>query len=66
LVGTGDRRWELLFPPNVPFVCLDSFGLGTTAADILNDLIDGGRDVRSDAETPIAVSFVDATSPGGR
>jgi DNA-binding LacI/PurR family transcriptional regulator len=66
LVGTGDRRWELLFPPTVPFVCLDSFGLGTTAADILNDLIDGSGNVQSDAEVPIAVSFVDtALAEGG-
>ena len=65
LVGTGDRRWELLFPPTVPFVCLDSFGLGTTAANILNDLIDGNRDVQSDAEVPIAVSFVDTALAGG-
>jgi LacI family transcriptional regulator len=65
LVGTGDRRWELLFPPTVPFVCLDSFGLGTTAANILNDLIDGSRDVQSDAEVPIAVSFVDTAPAGG-
>lgn len=60
LVGTGDQRWELLFPPTVPFVCLDSFGLGTRAADILNDLIDGKRDARSDAEAVIGVRFVDA------
>jgi LacI family transcriptional regulator len=65
LVGTGDRRWELLFPPTVPFVCLDSFGLGTTAANILNDLIDGGRDVQSDAEIPIAVDFVDTAFAEG-
>lgn len=62
LVGTGDRRWELLFPPDVPFVCLDSFGLGTTAATILNHLIDGGGDVPPDAEITIAVEFVDATT----
>ena len=65
LVGTGDRRWELLFPPNVPFVCLDSFGLGTTAANILNDLIDGNGSVSSDAEVPIAVSFVDTALAEG-
>jgi LacI family transcriptional regulator len=63
LVGTGDRRWEYLFPPSVPFICLDSFGLGTTAAHMLNDLIDGSGDVQSDAEVPIAVSFVDAALP---
>jgi DNA-binding LacI/PurR family transcriptional regulator len=66
LVGTGDRRWELLFPRTVPFVCLDSFGLGTTAADILNDLIDSGRDVRSDAEAVMAVRFVDAMDKEAR
>jgi LacI family transcriptional regulator len=65
LVGTGDQRWELLFPPTVAFVSLDSFGLGTTAACVLNDLIDTGGDVHADAEMPIAVSFVDAALPGG-
>jgi DNA-binding LacI/PurR family transcriptional regulator len=60
LVGTGDRRWELLFPPTVPFICLDSFGLGTTAARLLNEMIDGDRALGDDTETQIAVSFVRA------
>ena len=61
LVGTGDRRWELLYPPSLPFVCLDSQRLGTVAAGILNDVIDGKGDIYSDSVTKIAVSFVDAT-----
>lgn len=60
LVGTGDRRWELLFPANLPFVCLDSFGLGAAAAEILNATIDGARPLESDVETVIDVDFVDA------
>ncbi len=59
LVGTGDLRWELLFPPTVAFVCLDSYGLGKTAATLINGLIDGVRDVRSDQETVIGVRFVE-------
>jgi DNA-binding LacI/PurR family transcriptional regulator len=61
LVGTGDRRWELLYPPSLPFVCLDSQRLGTVAAGILNDLIDGKGDIYANTVTKIAVSFVDAT-----
>ncbi|MCC7372931.1 MAG: LacI family DNA-binding transcriptional regulator [Chloroflexi bacterium] len=71
LVGTGDRRWEFLYPPSLPFVCLDSYGLGTVAAGMLNDLIDGKGDMYQDSVTRVAVSFVDATSraealPSGR
>ena len=62
LVGTGDRRWELLFPPEVPFLCLDSFGLGTNAADLLNDLIDGKDDPRREVETVMPARFVDASA----
>jgi DNA-binding LacI/PurR family transcriptional regulator len=61
LVGTGDERWELLFPPRVPFLCLSSFSLGHEAAEILNELIDGGRDVGVDRETVIGTRFVDGT-----
>ncbi|MCC6177563.1 MAG: LacI family DNA-binding transcriptional regulator [Chloroflexi bacterium] len=60
IVGTGDRRWELLFPPAVPFVCLDSYGLGTTAAEILNDSIDNGSDEYADCDVIIPVQMVDA------
>ena len=49
----------------MPFVCLDSFGLGTTAANILNDLIDGNGYVQYDPEIPIAVNFVDTPYFGG-
>jgi DNA-binding LacI/PurR family transcriptional regulator len=61
LVGTGDRRWELLYPPSLPFVCLDSHHLGTVAAGILNDLIDGTGDLYASTVTKIAVGFVEAT-----
>jgi DNA-binding LacI/PurR family transcriptional regulator len=61
LVGTGDRRWELLYPPSLPFVCLDSHRLGTVAAGILNDLIDGKGDSYESAATKVAVDFVEAT-----
>jgi DNA-binding LacI/PurR family transcriptional regulator len=61
LVGTGDRRWELLYPPSLPFVCLDSHRLGTVAAGILSDLIDGKGDVYTNAITKVAVGFVDAS-----
>ncbi|MCL4466963.1 MAG: LacI family transcriptional regulator [Chloroflexi bacterium] len=38
LVGTGDRRWDLLFTPRIPSLCLDSFSLGTKAADLVAEL----------------------------
>jgi LacI family transcriptional regulator len=62
LVGTGDRRWEFLYPPSLPFVCLDSYGLGTLAARTLNELIDGKGDFYESTVTRVPVSFVDATS----
>jgi hypothetical protein len=45
----------------LPFVCLDSHRLGTVAAGILSDLIDGKGDVYSNAVTKVAVGFVDAS-----
>jgi len=62
LVGTGDRRWEFLYPPSLPFVCLDSYGLGTLAAKTVNELIDGKGDIYSDSVTSVPVSFIDTTN----
>ena len=45
LVGTGDQRWGLLFTPRIPSLCLDSFSLGSRAAELVSSLIDDPRSV---------------------
>ncbi|MHB1415825.1 MAG: LacI family DNA-binding transcriptional regulator [Chloroflexota bacterium] len=60
LVGTGDQRWELLFTPRIPLLCLDSFSLGTQAAEILNDLIDNPEKVQVGSEVLVSVSLENA------
>lgn len=56
MLGTADPRWRHLIPSHIPLVILDSFELGTKAAELLEDAISSDR-VTSDAEVVVGVTL---------
>lgn len=53
LVGTGDQRWGLLFTPRIPSLCLDSFSLGTRAAELVSRLIEDSRSIEPERDVAV-------------
>lgn len=65
LVGTADQQWRPLIPDDVPVVVLDSYQLGATAAQLLEDAVVTGR-VTGDTEVVVGVELEAGSVPGGR
>lgn len=62
VVGTTDPQWHPLLPDDVPVVVLDSYTLGSTAAQLLDEHIVADR-VTDDTEVIIGVDFDERTAP---
>ncbi|MHB1132778.1 MAG: LacI family DNA-binding transcriptional regulator [Chloroflexota bacterium] len=59
LVGTGDQRWETLFTPPIPSLCLDAYALGTQAARLLGRLIEDAAAVPPSLDAVVATRLAD-------